>query len=261
MATLSEWMNRLRYLGRRSRFENDLDVEVRFHIESRAEELIASGLSRRDAVTRARAEFGSIARAAEDSRAAWQFRWIEDLAGDQRYGFRTLRRNPAFAVTAVVSLALGIGANAAVFNALYTVIWKPLPVSKPERLVSFSIRHADGLESGAPLAFDRQLRSAGVFDGISVISADGLSFSYDDRAERVMGEVVSANCFSPMAGRSIRSHKLAQDPIGTSEPSPGLSRPRASRRRIPPPTCNSRTSYVPPRSASTGKEAASTLSW
>ena len=94
MATLSEWMNRLRYLGRRSRFDDDLDVEVRFHIESRTAELIASGLSARDAVTRARVEFGSIARAVEDSRAAWQFRWIEDLAADLRYGFRILPTQP-----------------------------------------------------------------------------------------------------------------------------------------------------------------------
>ncbi len=84
MATLTEWINRVRHFGHRSRFEDDLDVEVRFHIESRAAELQASGLSRTDAMTRARVEFGSITRVAEDSRAAWQFRWIEDLVGDLR---------------------------------------------------------------------------------------------------------------------------------------------------------------------------------
>ncbi len=158
MATLSEWMNRLRYLGRRSRFEDDLDVELRFHIESRTAELIASGLSPQDAVTRARTEFGSIARAVEDSRAAWQFRWIEDLAVDLRYGFRTLHRSPGFAVTAVLSLALGIGANAAIFNALYSVLWKPLPVSKPDELVKLSISSiSSGLRDVPPIAFVRQL--------------------------------------------------------------------------------------------------------
>jgi hypothetical protein len=70
MATLREWMNRFRYLGRRSRFEEDLDIEVRFHIESRAAELMSSGLSPRDALAKARAEFGSIARASEDSPAS-----------------------------------------------------------------------------------------------------------------------------------------------------------------------------------------------
>jgi predicted permease len=203
MATLSEWMNRLRFLGRRSRFDDDLDVEVRFHIESRTAELIASGLSARDAATRARAEFGSIARAVEDSRAAWQFLWIEDLAADLRYGFRTFRRSPGFVITAVVSLALGIGANAAIFNALYTLLWKPLPVSKPEELVSIRLSSNSGLRDVPTIGFVRQLRSAGVFEGVSVTSADGLSFSYDDRAERVQGEVVSGNYFDVLGVRPI----------------------------------------------------------
>ena len=204
MATLGEWMNRLRYLGRRSRIDDDLEVELRFHIESRTAELIASGVPPRDAATRARVEFGSIARAVEDSRAAWQFRWIEDLAADLRYAFRTFRRSPGFAVTAVLSLALGIGANATIFNALYGILWKPLPVSKPEELVKISISFGNsGLRDVPTVAFVGQLRSAGVFEGVSVTSADGLSFSYDDRAERVLGEVVSGNYFDLLGVRSI----------------------------------------------------------
>jgi predicted permease len=203
MATLSEWMNRLRYLGRRSRFEDDLDTEVRFHIESRTDELIASGLSPRAAEMAARAEFGSITRSAEDSRAAWQWRWLEDLAADLRYAFRAFGRSPGFAITAVVSLALGIGANAAIFNAIYTVLWKPLPISKPEELVAVSVRFSDGRLRSAPLAFLRQLRRADVFESISVNSVDGLSFSYDDRTERVLGEVVSPNYFDLLGVRPI----------------------------------------------------------
>ena len=202
MATLSEWINRLRFLGRRSRFDDELDVEVRFHIESRTAELIAAGLSARDAAASARAEFGSIARAVEDSRAAWQFRWIEDLAADLRYGFRSFRRSPGFTATAIVSLALGIGANAAIFNALYAVLWKPLPVSKPEELVKIMISSASGL-TVPTVGFVRQLRSAGVFEGVSVTSADGLSFSYDGRAERVQGEVVSGTYFDVLGVRPI----------------------------------------------------------
>ncbi len=204
MATLGEWMNRLRYLGRRSRIDDDLEVELRFHIESRTAELIAAGVPSRDAATRARVEFGSIARAVEDSRAAWQFRWIEDLAADLRYAFRTIRRSPGFAVTAVLSLALGIGANATIFNGLYGILWKPLPVSKPEELFKLSISFGDsGQRDVPPIAFVGQLRSAGVFEGVSVTSADGFSFAYDDRAERVLGEVVSGNYFDLLGVRSI----------------------------------------------------------
>ena len=193
MTTLHEWISRLKYFGNRSQFEDDLDAEVRFHLESRAGELHASGLSRADALAKARAEFGSIARAAEDSRSAWQFGWLEDLAADLRYGLRGLRRSPGFALTAILSLALGIGANAAIFNALYPVLWKPLPVSRPEELVACS---------ALSLGFVRQLRSADVFEGIAVTSADGLSLSYEDRAERVMGEVVSPNYFELLGVRT-----------------------------------------------------------
>lgn len=204
MATLREWMNRLRYLGCRSRIDDDLEVEVRLHIESRTAELVASGVPPRDAATRARVEFGSIARAVEDSRAAWQFRWIEDLAADLRYAFRTVRRSPGFAVTAVLSLALGIGANATIFNALYSILWRPLPVSKPEELVEISLSSNSGLRDLPTVAFVGQLRSAGVFEGVSArTKADGLSFSYDDRAERVLGEVVSGNYFDLLGVRSI----------------------------------------------------------
>src|SRR5262245_6732430 len=202
MATLPEWINRVRYLGHRSRFEDALDVEVRFHIESRAAELQASGRARNDAITRARMEFGSIARLAEDCRAAWQFRWIEDLAGDLRYGLRCFRRSPGFALTAILSLALGIGANAAIFNAVHAAFWKPLPVSKAEELVTLSISNSAG-RAMPPLACLRHLRSAKIFEDVSVMSADGLSLSYDDRDERVMGEVVSLNYFDLLGVRSV----------------------------------------------------------
>ena len=218
MAIFSEWMNRLRYLGRRSRFNDDLDVEVRFHIESRTTELIASGLSPRDAVARARAEFGSIVRAAEDSRAAWQFRWIEDLAGDLRYGFRIFRRSPGFAVTAVVSLALGIGANAAIFNAFYTVIWKPLPVSKPEELVKISLFANSGLTDVPTVAFVRQLRSADVFEGISVTSMDGLSFpmTIAPNVFRV-NSYLETTSSSWECGPSSASHSRQRCGVGTGQ--------------------------------------------
>jgi len=196
VTTLTEWINRIKYFARRARFDRELDAEIQFHIESRAAELREAGLSPPDAIRKARREFGSTARAFEDSRAAWQFQWIEDVGSDLRYAVRAFRRSPGFTVTAVLSLALGLGANAAIFTALYTVLWKPLPISHPEELVAGKIVSVkEGLNDAIPLSFVSQLRSASIFQSIAVTRADGLSFSYDDRAERVMGEVVSPGYF------------------------------------------------------------------
>src|SRR5437762_14197516 len=105
MSIHSEWVNRIRHFARGPRFESDLEDEIRFHIETRAAELEKSGISEPEALSQARREFGSIALARENSRAAWQFRWLEDLAVDLRHALRTFRRNPAFTQTSVISLA------------------------------------------------------------------------------------------------------------------------------------------------------------
>ncbi|MBZ5626059.1 MAG: ABC transporter permease [Acidobacteriia bacterium] len=204
MAVHIEWINRLRHLVRGSRFEGDLDGEIRFHLETRSAELESLGLSRSAAQAQARREFGSIALMQEDSRAPWQFRWLQDLAADLRYAFRTFRRSPAFTLTAVVSLALGIGATSAIFTTLDAVFWKALPVASPQSLVRFSISR-DNLdpETDLPAAFVRQLGDAEIFAGVAISSADGLSFSYDGRAERVLGEVVSPNFFDLLGVRPI----------------------------------------------------------
>ena len=100
---MSAWrtlLHRIGYLSRQRRFEHQLDAELRFHIESRADELERHGYSRSAAEARALAEFGSRTRVAEDARAAWQFRWIEDLVADINYALRAFRRYPAFAATA-----------------------------------------------------------------------------------------------------------------------------------------------------------------
>jgi putative ABC transport system permease protein len=135
---VSAWrtlLHRIGYLSRPRRFDRQLDAELRFHIDSRADELERQGYIRSAAESRAVAEFGSRTRVAEDARAAWQFRWFEDLTADIAYALRSFRRYRAFATTAVGCLALGIGANALIFSLVNAALLQPLPYPEANRIV------------------------------------------------------------------------------------------------------------------------------
>lgn len=120
-----------------------------------------------------------------------------DLFADFRFAARTFRRSPTFTVTAVLSLALGIGANSAIFTALDAVLWKPLPVQDSHRLVRLqATRSSDQHLTALPSGFVEQLRRSDILSGLAIFSNDGLSFSYDGRAERIVGEFVSPNYFA-----------------------------------------------------------------
>ena len=221
-----EWNNRLRHLIGRRRFDRDLRDEMQLHFEMRVKVLEESGLPHVQAVTQVRWEFRREALAQEQSREAWRFTWLEDFIADLRHSLRSFRRSPAFALTAVLSLALGIGATSTIYTAVDAVLWKPLPVEKPEQLVNFSdVWQEQGEPPDAlPTAFISQLQRGDVFAGVAEEDSDGLSFSYDgsSRAERVMSEFVSPNYFDvlgikPFLGQGfsadVRSGKWAPETV------------------------------------------------
>jgi predicted permease len=124
--------------GRR-RVEEAISDEIEFHIEARAQDLIALGMEREDALRQARLEFGSLDNYKEEIRQARGLRLFDELRADAKYAVRVLAKSPGFAFAAIATLALGIAANTAVFGLLNEVLLKKLPVKKPAELVQFDV--------------------------------------------------------------------------------------------------------------------------
>jgi len=191
----------LAILGR-ERMEREMDAELRFHIEARAEDLVRSGVPHEEARRRARIEFGGIERAKEECRDARGTNFIDSLIQDLRFGLRMLRKSPGFTAVAVITLALGIGANTAIFSVVKAVLLRPLPYEDPARLV----RVNESVDKGrrAPVAYpnylDWRARST-VFEGMAAFGDCEVIIGGKDKAERAFCEQATDTYF-PLLGVS-----------------------------------------------------------
>src|SRR5579871_1304596 len=206
----------LRSALRRSRFETDLDSEVRDRIRARVDDLISRGVPRPEAEARARQEFGNVPAIMEDCRRSKGLSWTDNVAADLRFGLRMLRKNPAFALTAIVTLALCIGANTAIFSVVDAVLFRQVPYPEPDQLAWISrLEHSPKGESEETsvdgetwLILHGQLRSldVAVFSG----SSKGVNLALPGAGARyVLQQRVSAAFFrvlgvAPMIGREIQ---------------------------------------------------------
>ena len=136
------------WLRRKSR-ALDLQEEMELHLELKVQEHIARGASEEDARRQAHVDFGNVSLAAERSREKWGFIQIENIRRDIAYGVRQFVRNPSFTAIVVLTLALGIGANSALFSVVNTFLLKSLPVSHPEELVKIGISPSGQFEQKA----------------------------------------------------------------------------------------------------------------
>lgn len=191
-----------------------VEDEVRYHRDRLVEDYVASGMDRHEAERRAFLEFGHvpvIEEACQDVRG----RWLDDLTKDLRYAARTLRRTPAFSAVAVLSLALGIGANAGIFTLLDQVLIRPLAVREPERLVQLAWRgNAVGANYGGgrllsyPICRELEERTE-VFDGVLCRHPTDVNFSTGREHESVRAEIVSGHYFAVLGVRPERGRLIA----------------------------------------------------
>jgi hypothetical protein len=138
-------MNWFKQTFTRGKIYDDLAEEMRLHLEEKTEGLVASGMSREEAESQAKREFGNATLITERSREVWQWPMLESIWNDVRFALRQLQKAPGFAIVAVVALSLGIGASATVFSVMDAILLRPLPFAHQERLVVPVITSRSGL--------------------------------------------------------------------------------------------------------------------
>lgn len=206
---------RLRALLRRSATNAELDEELQYHLDREVERNVANGMKDRHAHDAARRSLGNLTVHAENARAAYGWTWLEQVAQDALYGWRALRRSRVFTAVAVLSLALGIGANTMIFGVTYGVLFEPLPVRQPERLVSlvriaggekdqsFSIEEIDGLRRARSVAAITATRG---IDNVPVVVNGAREFTPADFVDASYYTTVGVQ---PLRGRLIDSADVA----------------------------------------------------
>ncbi len=209
MQALQSILRWSRSLGQRSSVKREIDEELRFHLEQRAAENVAAGMSPEEAARAARKRFGNVQSVREECREARDANFCEGAWRDVCFGLRMLRKNPGFTGVAVATLALGIGANTAIFSLLNTVLLRPLPYRDPDRLMMVQNSYPKlnlPATTLSPLFYFRCKENCKSFEDIGAMLGWSPAFTGEGEPEQVTGAKVTANFFpilgvSPALGR------------------------------------------------------------
>src|SRR5687768_11661315 len=186
--------------------------EMRFHMSAYARDLERTGVSRDEAERRARLEFGAVEALREECREAQGLHPFDELRQDVRYALRQLVRAPGFSVAIVLSLALGIGANTAIFSVMDAVMFRMLPVSAPQSLYYLAHRSDTDTTSSSNYPLLERYRTAGVFSGLTAYSTATFTVRTADGQERVDGQFVSGNYHAVLGVPTIIGHGFSTEP-------------------------------------------------
>jgi putative ABC transport system permease protein len=206
-------------MKQRKRMLNELDEDIREHIARETQDNIERGMSPEEARYAAMRKFGNVMQVKEEARDVWSLIWLEQLLEDIRFGLRLLRKNPGFTAIAVLTLALGIGANAAVFSVVYAVLLRPLPYKDPSRLV---VLHETtpkvGDVSVSFLNFFDWRAASHTFAQMAAVESVDFNLAGVTQPENISGDAVSPNFLSMMGIRPFlgRDFDASEEKAGTA---------------------------------------------
>ncbi len=210
-------MRWLRQILNRRRRNNELAESIREHLEEKIEDLMEGGLSREEATVKAHREFGNVTLIEELSREVWRWPRLESVRGDIRYAFRQFRRNPGFTATIILTLALSIGANTAIFSIVNALLLKELPYPHPERMGTIYARTTGPVSTDKRRTIDGEqwelLRdnAPSLISAVSSSSTSGVNLKAGPNVQNLRGGRVSARYFDALALSPIIGRNFTED--------------------------------------------------
>ena len=201
---------RLRALFRLAQADQELDNELRDHLERKTEEYVAQGMTQEEAHRRARLDLGGVEQTKEKCREARRVNWVQDVIQDLRYGVRMLRKSPGFTAVAVLTLAIGIGANTAIFTVVDAVLLRPLPYPEPDRIMRIALVYKGqiGMSEFSAKQFEFWKNHSDPFQYLAATVNVGFNLGGVGTPERTKALRVSADYFQvfgvhPVLGREF----------------------------------------------------------